>query len=126
MINTSSPLFVELLLCTIYLLLAAAVVLTAWSLVRGVRQQGRGGTLSNGIPAGRIAWWTAALLLVVLLLTYAFGSTEPLQINGKTFADPFWLRTSDMLINSSAVLIVIAAIGVLLGSSGVGRRLRFK
>ena len=122
MIDLSSPLFVELLLWTIYVLIAVAVGLTAWSLVRGVRLQGRGAVQSYGIPVGRIAWGVAALLVVVLGVTFALGSTEPLTVNGRTFADAFWLRTSDMLINTSFVLILIAVLGVLYGMSGLNRR----
>ena len=122
MLNPSSPVFIELLLWTMYALLAAAVGLTCWSLVHGFRLRGRGPVRSNGIPVGRIAWGTVALLVVTLLLTYILGSTEPLTINGNIYADAFWLRVSDMLINTSLVLIGVAVIGVLTGMSGIQRK----
>lgn len=122
MLNPSSPIFVELLLWTVYALLVVSIGLTAWSMLRAMRMQGRGEVRSNGIPVGRIAWGTVALLIVLLAVTFALGSTEPLAINGKTYADSFWLRASDMLINTSLTLVVIAIIGVLFGLSGLARK----
>jgi putative exporter of polyketide antibiotics len=122
MLNPSSPAFVELLLWTIYVLLTVAGLLTVWSMIRSIRQRGRGEVRSNGIPVGRIAWGVAALLVVTLGVTYALGSTEPLMINKTIYDNAFWLRVSDMLINTSLVLIVIAILGVLIGMSGIQRR----
>ena len=106
-----SPLFIDIVLYTIYVLLAAAVLLTVWSVVRGFRRSGglkvRG--YENGVPVHRIAWLTAGVLVVTLAVTWLTASTQPLNINGKTFADAFWLRISDMLINTALVLVVIVS-----------------
>lgn len=106
-----SPLFIDIVLYTIYVLLAAAVLLTVWSVVRGFRRSGglkvRG--YENGVPVRRIAWLTAGVLVVTLAVTWLTASTQPLNINGKTFADAFWLRISDMLINTALVLVVIVS-----------------
>ena len=106
-----SPLFIDIVLYTIYVLLAAAVLLTVWSAVRGFRRSGglkvRG--YENGVPVRRIAWLTAGVLVVTLAVTWLTASTQPLNINGKTFANAFWLRISDMLINTALVLVVIVS-----------------
>ena len=109
-----SPLFIDIVLYTIYVLLAAAVLLTVWSVVRpyvrGERCEVRG---ENGVPARRIAWLTAGLLVVTLAVTWLTASTQPLNINGKTFSDAFWLRMSDMLINTALVMIVVLTITIM-------------
>ena len=124
MLNPSSPFFVELTLWTVCVLLAVSLTLTLWSVVRSMGMRGHGQADDNGIPATRIAWVVGGVLVVLLAVTYALGGTEPLAINGKPFADAFWLRTSDMLINSSLVLMVLAAIAVLLGFLGIGRHIK--
>ena len=43
MINYESPLYIDIVLYTIYALLLAATVLTVWSAVRSLRLQGREG-----------------------------------------------------------------------------------
>ncbi len=119
MIDTSSPLFVDVLLISIYVLIASAVVLAVGSAVRSAwlhRREQRG--------SSRLAWATALLTAVLLLLTYAMGGTEPIVINGRPYTDTFWLRTSDMLIDTSLWLIAIAAVCVVACSWHVGRRLK--
>ncbi len=109
-----SPLFVELLLDGIYLLLIAVVGLTAWSALRTVRlRKGQDG--EERIPARGIAWGVAALLVLTLSATALLADTTPLTINGKTFSDTFWLRVSDMLINTSGVLMLVAIVCALFG-----------
>ena len=117
MINYESPLYVDIVLYTIYALLAAAVLLTAWSAVRArAMHRGDGGT-ENGIPVGRIAWLTGGMLVLTLALTWLTASTQPLNINGRTYSDTFWLRASDMLINTA--LILIAVVTLLVAVTGI-------
>ena len=107
MMNFASPLFVDIVLCTIYVLLLAAVALTAWSVVRGLRTRGGEGASEHGVPARKIALLTLALLLLTLGTTWLLGSTAPLTVNGKPFTSAFWLKTSDMLIATPVVLAVV-------------------
>jgi len=123
MIDFSSPTFVNVLLYCIYALLLMGVALLVWSAVRSVRRN-RGQSVSNGLPVRRIAWGVVALVVVVLGLTCLLANTQPLSINGRTFDDVFWLRTSDMLITTSLVLMGIAVVGVLFGISGWSRKLK--
>ncbi len=110
MINYESPLYVDIVLYTIYALLATTVLLTAWSAVRARGlHRGDGGT-ENGIPAARIVWLTGGVLVLTLALTWLTASTQPLNINGKTYSDAFWLRVSDMLINTALVLIIVVTL----------------
>ena len=110
--NFESPIFVNIVLGTLYVLLAVAVVATAWSTFRGMRMQEPSERMQHGIPTRRIAWLTAAALLVVMLLAWLLGSTKAIYVNGKEYADAFWLRISDMFIYSVAALLVAAGVCV--------------
>ncbi|MCR4958911.1 MAG: hypothetical protein K6B13_09985 [Prevotella sp.] len=109
-----SPLFIDIVLYAIYALLAAAVLLTAWSVVRSFRKCGGMGVQGreNGVPARRIILLTGGLLVVTLVVTWLTASSQPLNINGKTYDNAFWLRVSDMLICTALVLIAVVAASV--------------
>ena len=124
MINLESPLFVDILLYAIYALLLLTIGLALWSAVRSTRREGLGEKKSNGIPTRTILIVTVCLLTGALALTYLIADTQPLAINGKPFADVFWLRVSDMLINTSIVLMTIAAVCTVGGLLGIGRKLK--
>ena len=124
MINFESPLFIDILLYVIYAMILVAIGLTVWSGLRSMRRQDKSDTRSNGIPARRIALLTVALLVVTLVVTCLLASTRELLINGKPFGDKFWLRVSDMFINTSIILIIIAIIGAAVGYSGICRKVK--
>lgn len=110
MINYESPVFVSIVLYTIYALLLLAVVLMVWSAVRGMRMLDRHAGRQNGVPQRKIALLTAGGLLLLMGAAWLLSSTKPIQVNGKVFADAFWLRTSGMLIVTPIVLIAIIAV----------------
>ena len=103
-----SDLFITILLDGIYILLAVAVALIIWSAIRTIRlrQQQKP---DFGMPQKHIVWGVALLLVLTLGITYLLGSSQPLSINGGIYQDAFWLRLSDMFINSTLILLVIAA-----------------
>ena len=119
----TSSWFVDLLLFTVYALLVATLALTLWSMWHSYRKRQRQSS-DNGVPTRGIAWGVWVLLAVTLAATWLFASTRPLSINGSIYDNRFWLRASDMLINSSLVLISVAVMGVLFGMSGLSRRLK--
>ena len=119
-----TPLYVDLLLWLIYLLLIASIGFVIWSTLRSLRLRKGQSTKSNGIVTRIITGATAAVLVLSLLLTYLLGGTQPLMSNGKPFTDTFWLRTSDMFINTSIILVIIAALAVAFGMSGLSRKLK--
>ena len=101
---------IDVILYTIYILLAVGIGLALWSALRHVRVT----PLMLGVAAG---------MLTILALTYFLADTTPLTINGRTF-DEFWLRVSDMLIWTSVVLMLIAVLGVVISATGLGRKLK--
>ena len=117
------PWFIDTLLISIYVMLAATLCLTVWSMVRAFRQRIRE-PQAPGLPTRLISWGVFALLITTLGLTCLTASTKPLLINGELFDNRIWLRMSDMLINSSAILIVVAVICAALGMMGIGRKLK--
>lgn len=107
----NAPVLTDVLLLFIYFMTALAVGVLCVSVVRGYKRRARQ-TVENGIPVARIAWATAGGLLLVLLLTFCFGSTEAVSVNGQMFTDAFWLRLTDMFINTSLLLILVCAVAV--------------
>jgi hypothetical protein len=118
-----SPLFVEILIISIYVLLTATLLLAVWSMLRSLRLRDRQ-PKTMGIPEGKIAWGVFALMTGLLVGTYLLADTSYIYTNGKAFTDPLWLRISDMLINTSIVLISIAVICVIAGAMSLGRKLK--
>jgi hypothetical protein len=110
-----APFYVDLLLWSVYVLLALTVVLSAWSLWHGLATRGRSADAVCGVPHRRIVWGTILLLLIVLALTFLFSSAEPLLVNGTQYGHRFWLRVADMFINSSILLIVLCSVLVAVG-----------
>ena len=101
--------YVMLVLMAVALL--AAVIAVLWAVVMAARKRGSGlAKTENRVPARRIAMLMLAGTLVLLLLTFALGSSVPVLINGKSFDNFFWLRAADMFICSSGVLLVVAAL----------------
>lgn len=118
----NAPLFTDLLLFFMYLLLVGATGVAAVSAARSLRRRDRGDGRVNGVPARRIAWGTVALLFASLALTFATGSAEAMKINGVDFAETFWLKATDMFVNTIIILMVVALAAVLYGVSGLNRR----
>lgn len=116
-----SPVFVELLLDSIYILLALVVVLTGWSAVRSIRLR-KGQHEGDGVPVRGIAWGVFALLVLTLGTTALLADVSPMTINGHLYDNITWLRVSDMLINTSAVLMLVAVICLIVGYTGVVRK----
>jgi len=95
---------IDVVLIVMGLTLLAAIGAITFSSVRNLRQ---------GVSGYHKTTWVAlGILIVSLLVGLIFGSGSAMQINGKTFADALWLRLSDVLIISSAILFVLACIGV--------------
>ena len=101
-----SPFFADLMLGLMYLMLVVALAVTAWSVWHTLRSRRKGDDIVNGVPAGRIGWCVAIGLIVCLVVTFLLGSSKPVMTNGVRFADTFWLKTTDMFIYTSILLII--------------------
>ena len=124
--NFNAPILTDALLIFVYLLTAAAVAVTAVAMVRSLRLKNKTDKVVNGIPAAKIARGSALLLAATLAVTFAFGSSSPLTINGVAYADTFWLKATDMFIYTSAVLLAVAVAAMSYGLSGRNRKTKRK
>lgn len=100
---------IDLILILSYLALAVAVVVTLWAVWNMIRRTTRQGGYVHGVPTRKIALGLAVGVVVLLLLTFLLGGSDVLRINGEEYNDVFVLKSSDMLINTSIMLIVITA-----------------
>ena len=116
MINFSSPLFVSIVLHAIYALLFIAVGVTVWSAVSSWRRGAMRSTI-HGIRSALIGLVTAGALVTILVVSWLLGSTKPLTINGNTYTDTFWLRTSDMMINTALILMAVLTMVAVLSAA---------
>jgi NADH:ubiquinone oxidoreductase subunit 6 (subunit J) len=102
-----SNLFVDIVIIAMYVLMAAAIGVILWSVWRMFKNRGSddGSQLSTSRHTRRIGYIVASSVLLLLLVTYALGSTRPLMSNGQVFDNAQWLRLTDMFIYTSLILI---------------------
>jgi len=50
--------------------------------------------------------------VLLLVLTFLFGSSAPMTINGKQYAQTLWLKTADMFIFTALAMLVAAIAAV--------------
>ena len=115
---------VDVLLWVVYLLLIAVTALSVWSALHGLRCHQKAKEPTRGVPGTAIAYGTAALLVFLLVVTFLLGSSKPMLINGQWLKDAFWLKLADMFIFTALFMLLIASIGVVIGSSGMIRKLK--
>lgn len=122
----NAPLFTNLLLGLMVVLLVAAFVLAIVSVVNGYRKTLRGETMQNGIPENKIFRFTWLGTLLLLILTFLLGSSTPLSVNGEEFNDWTWLKASDMFVYTSIILLVLAVASVIFGATRYIRKKQHK
>ena len=108
-----SPFFADLMLWLMYFAVIAAIAVTIASVVKTLRMRTKDDEVVNGVPQARIAWTTAFCFVVCLAVTWLIGSSRPLLTNGQLFTSTFWLKTTDMFIYTSIILILGCFAGVI-------------
>ncbi len=101
----------------LYVMLVLAVTVAVVSVIRAWIHRDRSSDVQNRIPVTRMRWVAIGVVAVCLLLTYLFGSSSPLSINGVKYTNTFWLKLSDMFLYTATFLIVVAAV-ILLVNTG--------
>ena len=109
-----SPLIADIMLWLMYITVAVALVVTVVSVIKTVRLRTKDDEVVNGVPRTRMAWIVVVAFLLCLVLTFVLGSSDPVRTNGKLFTDAFWLKTTDMFIYTSLILIIGCFAGVVL------------
>lgn len=105
----------DALLIAIYVVLAIAVAVVVVSCVLSAKHRSSDTGKVNGIRTGLIMWSTAAAVLVCLVVTYAFGSSQPVVVGGEKYSDTLWLKTAEMFIDTAAaqlIIIIVLAIAL--------------
>lgn len=113
----NAPVLTGVLVWFMILLTLAALALTVWGAVRGMRMNSSENRVVNNVPARRISVCVAVGTAAVLLLTFALSGTDALRVNGAEYADDFWLRVAGMFVGTSVIMVVAAAVAVVYGST---------
>ena len=107
----NAPLLTDVLMVFMWVVLAVGV--TVWAVVAAWRCRDKGGNVEHGVPVARIAYGTAGFTLVLMVLSFLLGSSKAILINTHSYRETFWLKTADMFVVSSVVLMLVA-LGVIL------------
>lgn len=111
----NAPLFTNMLLVFMFLLLVTAIAVGIWSVIKSLRRRNKDENVVNGVPVARISYGVAAFTVVLLLLTFLLGSSSSILINAIPYADTFWLKAADMFVWSSGVMLLAGLAAVVFG-----------
>lgn len=106
---------VDIVLASVYLVMAAAVGVLLFSAVYRIRMGEKSPSVVNGIPAGKITLATVIGTIVMLVITFLTGTDNKLTVNGDIYENTLWLKVADMFIFTSLMMFVLAAVIVLYG-----------
>lgn len=99
----------------VIVMVVLTLCITVASIVISVSKH-RGEKNVNHIPVRRIALCVALGSALLLVLSFLFGGTDEILVNGKTFDDVIWLKICNMFI-ISVIVMIFAAIGFILAST---------
>ncbi|MBQ9092598.1 MAG: hypothetical protein IJY03_01155 [Prevotella sp.] len=99
---------IELLIILMYIAVAAILCVTLWSVYHTVNIVGKTSGISNGINVRKICIAVRTGMFVMLVLSFALASTEPIDIGVTKYGDSFWLRMSNMLVFTGCMAIALA------------------
>lgn len=103
------PQFTDTLLIYMYVIVTMAVVIMIISIGFGAWKRGWSMKVKCG-PVTAIVVGVLALLVITMLTTFMLADTNAMTIGGKPYEDTLWLRLSDMFINTTLVLLVVAVL----------------
>lgn len=111
----NAPLLTDALLILMIVLLVVAAIIGIGAVVIGLRKRDSGDKVVNGVPAAKISMLTFGITFLLLVATFVFGSTDSMMINGHQFTDVLALKLTDMFVQTSIVMIVLAVCAVIFG-----------
>lgn len=98
MTNIGDYLLAEVILWFIYATIIIVAIVMVLSVVRSLRNRTDSIAESNRVPRRKIAYGVAITTLLFLTIACLAGSSTPIIINGISYTDRFWLKTTDGLI----------------------------
>lgn len=113
----NAPLFTDVVIVFMYLMVAAGVAAAVYAVVMERKRRSRQ-SVENGIPVGKIERGTLVLLVALLAVSFLLGSSAPIKVDGEVFDSVFWLKATDMLIYTSLALIAVAVAAVAFSVAG--------
>lgn len=109
----NAPLLTDWVIWLMWIVLALTCGVLVWSVfVSGKLRKASDGKVF-AVPVRKISWGVTAGLLILMLLSCLFVSTNPITINQDVYADAFWLRMAGMFITSTAVMLLAVLLAVL-------------
>ena len=117
----SSSLSVELILFTLYIYVLSCFFLVIWSIIHSAKYRKNKSDITNKIPTGRISICVSLALIIILLLTFSLGSSQPIEADNVKYTSIFWLKTSDMFISTIIILLIIAIFMLCISGMGIMR-----
>ena len=108
----NAPRLTNVIIIISYLLIIGTIALTVFSLVMAYRNRNKSAAVVNNVPAARIAYIISGGVVALFILTFLFGSSAPMVINGEQFTQTLWLKTADMFIFTAIAMLVVAIAAV--------------
>jgi len=103
---------IDFFLIIIYLVIAVALCAVMWSVLRTMKIVGKTSGKAHGIPVRRINIAICASIVIIMILSFIIGSTDPMHINAQSYNNTFWLRMSNMFVFTGISTITVAAIAM--------------
>ena len=119
--DNNEPMLTDVIMCLMYVLIAATAALTVWSAIRGIQNnKGNDPAVTTGVPGGKITLFTAGLTIVSVIIGWicGIGETDFTASDG-TVTTAGWVTVVDVFMVSMGVLLVAAAIAVAVSMTGI-------
>ena len=116
----NEPKMLDLLMILMYVLFAVMLVLTIWSIFKGLGNKDGSSASGSGVPGGKIMAGTIGLLVVSLVIGVVSGlGEEAFTAQDGTVTSAGWVTVVDMFCVASGILFAAAAISVIVSMTGV-------
>lgn len=107
----NAPLMTDAVIWLMVILLLVLLCLVAWSYLMSHKISKRNES-QHHIPAKKLSRGIGLMTLILLILSFVFGSKSAIKVNNEIYDSSFWLKTSDMLIFTSLVLMFLAVLAI--------------
>ncbi len=104
----NEPLLTDVLLGLMAAVGILAVVTAVWAIVIMVKRRKHQDKVVNRVPVALISSIVVAFTVAILVIAFLIGSSQSMEVNGKTYDDAVWLRAADMFVISSVAMIAVA------------------
>ena len=116
----NEPKLLDLLMGLMYVLFVVMLVLTVWSIFKGMGNKGGSSSAGSGVPGGKIMAGTIVLLVASLVVGVLCGlGEEAFTAQDGTVTSAGWVTVVDMFCVASGILALAAVIAVIVSMTGV-------